>query len=78
MDAFKENLKHALKNMDSNTMTYEAFKDIFMNIINKYAPQKENIIRGNNAPFMSKDLSKAFMKQSKLENKYNKSKFWPL
>ena len=38
-----------------------------MNVLNKYAPIKEKIIRGNNAPFMNKALSKAFMERSRLK-----------
>ena len=53
-------------------MKYDEFKDIFMNVLNKYAPIKEKTIRGNNAPFMNKPLSKAFMERSRLKNKYNK------
>ena len=34
---------------------------------------KKKIVRGNNAPFMNKNLSKAFMHRSKLKNKYNKN-----
>ena len=41
-------------------------------LINKHAPMKEKLFRGNNAPFMNKTLSKAFMKRSKLKNTYNK------
>ena len=31
------------------------------------------MVRGNNAPFMNKILSKAFMHRSKLKNNYNKN-----
>ena len=34
---------------------------------------KKKFLRGNNAPFMNKTLSKAFMHRSKLKNKYNKN-----
>ena len=53
-------------------MKYDEFKDIFMNVLNKYAPIKEKTIRGNNAPFMNKPLPKAFMERSRLKNNYNK------
>ena len=53
-------------------MNYDEFKDIFMQILNKYAPMKKKCIRGNNAPFMNKTLCKAFMHRSKLKNKFNK------
>ena len=34
---------------------------------------KKKFIRGNNAPFMNKTLSQAFMRRSKLKNKFNKN-----
>ena len=34
---------------------------------------KEKFIRGNNAPFTNKTLSKAFMQRAKLKNRYNKN-----
>ena len=43
-----------------------------MAILNKHAPMEKKFIRGNNAPFMNKTLSQAFMHRSKLKNKYNK------
>ena len=52
-------------------ITYDKFKDTFMKSLNKHAPMKEKTIRGNNAPFMNKTLSKAFMHGAKLKNKYN-------
>ena len=42
-----------------------------MRSLNKHAPMKEKLIRGNNAPFMNKKLSKAFMHRAKLKNTYN-------
>ena len=39
-----------------------------------YAPIKHRLIRGNQAPFISKDLSRAIMHRSKLRNKYSKRK----
>ena len=53
-------------------MNYDKFRDLFLTVLNKHAPLKEKKIRGNNAPFMNKTLSKAFMERSKRKNKYNK------
>ena len=44
-----------------------------MKILNKHAPMKQKIVRGNNAPFMNKTLSKSFMLRSKLKNNFNKN-----
>ena len=58
--------------MDQMTMTYEEFRNTFLETLNAYAPIKKKTVRGNNAPFMNKTLSKAFMQRTKLKNKYNK------
>ena len=34
---------------------------------------KKKLVRGNNAPFMNKYLSTAFVHRSKLKNTYNKN-----
>ena len=43
-------------------------------VLNRHAPLKSRIIRGNQAPFMNKELSKAIMKRYQLKTKYNKTK----
>ena len=73
MITFRSNLKYSLEIFNANTMTYEDFKKIFMAVLDKYAPMKKKVIRGNNAPFMSKRLSKEIMHRSKLKNKLNKN-----
>ena len=44
-----------------------------MTALDKHAPRKKQIVRGNNATFMNKTLSKEFMHRSKLKNLYNKN-----
>ena len=44
-----------------------------MKVLDWHAPKKTKTVRGNNAPFMNKVLSKAFMHRSKLKNQYNKT-----
>ena len=70
---FRTELKNGLQNLDHENMGYDEFKDTFMNVLNLHAPMKKKYVRGNNAPFMNKTLSKAFMHRSKLKNKYNKN-----
>ena len=53
---------------------YESFPDTFKAVENKHAPLKEKIVRGNNAPFMTKELRKAIMDRSRLKKKYQD---WP-
>ena len=44
-----------------------------MNPLNMHAPMREKYVRANNAPFVSKALSKAIMSRSRLRNKYLKN-----
>ena len=69
---FRNELIIKLQNFNKETMNYDEFKNIFMVILDSHAPKKKKVIRGNNAPFMNKDLSKAFMHRSKLKNLFNK------
>ena len=41
---------------------FTTFTDVFRSVIDKHAPYK--VIRGNQAPFMTKELSKAIMTRS--------------
>ena len=70
--SFKTELNLHLQSSDTNNMKYDEFKSIFMRVLNKHAPMKSKTIRGNNAPFMNKTLSKSFMERSRLKNRYNK------
>ena len=42
----------------------------FLVIINKHAPLKKKIVRGNNAPFMNKEFQKEIYVRSRLRNKF--------
>ena len=71
-DLDQELLKGAM--YQNNEEMYSNFTRIFQNVINKHAPLKQKKVRGNHAPFMTKDLSKAIMNKSKTRNRYLK---WP-
>ena len=43
-------------------------------VFDKHAPIKNKIVRSNEAPFMTKELSKAIMNRFKFKNRYTK---WP-
>ena len=53
---------------------YSKFTRTFQNVLNKHGPLKQKKVRGNHAPFMSKDFSKAIMNKSKTRTRYLK---WP-
>ena len=45
-----------------------------MDTLNSFAPMKKKYARGNQMPFMIKDLSKEIMTRSRLRKKYLKHK----
>ena len=51
---------------------YDKLTDILSSTLEKHAPLKSKVIRGNQAPFMNKDLSKAIMEKSRLRNRHLK------
>ena len=58
----------------NNDRGFEKFCDMSIKLLNKHAPIKIKYKRGNHMPFITKDLSKAIMKRSKLRNNYLKNK----
>ena len=57
-----------------NNDMYSTFSDVFRSVLDRHATLKKKMIRGNQGPFMTKQLSKAIMNRSKLRNRYIK---WP-
>ena len=53
-------------------MSNEDFHKIFMSVLDNHAPMKKKIVRGNNAPFMTKALFKVIMHRSELKNNFHK------
>ena len=47
---------------------------ININILNRHAPRKRKLERGNQMPFITKDLSKALMKRSRLRSNFHKNR----
>ena len=54
--------------------SYSKLTEILSEVLEKHAPLKTKTIRGNQAPFMNKNLSKVIMTKSRIRNKYLK---WP-
>ena len=69
---FRIELKDKLQNQEINN--YAKFEEIFLEVLNKHAPPKKKVVRANHKPFMTKQLRKAIMKRSELENKYYRDK----
>ena len=57
-----------------NNDMYSTFSDVFISVLDRHATLKRKIIRGNQEPFITKQLSKAIMNRSKQRNRYIK---WP-
>ena len=45
-----------------------------MKVLHKHAPRKKKLARGNQMPFMTKDLSKKTMKCLRLRNRFLENK----
>ena len=58
---------------DDPNENYSALTNTFSLIVEKHAPLKKKIVRGNHAPFITKDLRKAIYTRSKLRNKFIKN-----
>ena len=70
---FHSQLNQKFEHLNRNNITYDVFESTLMEQLNIHAPMKEKIIRANNAPFMNKTLSKAFMTRSRLRNRFLKN-----
>ena len=69
---FKLELRGKLE-VDVVDANYETFHNVYLNVLNKHAPIKTKVIRGNQAPYITKAYRKAVMKRSKLKTKYLKN-----
>ena len=68
LENFRMELRYRLQNEVVDN--YAKFEDIFLETLNKHAPTKKKVLRGNDKPYMSKTLRKAIMRRSALQNKY--------
>ena len=67
---FRKDIRNQLEHIGE--LNIDDFKHVFTSTWNAHAPVKKKVVRGNNAPFMNRTLSKAFMHRSKLKNRYHK------
>ena len=61
----------SFKTNDANE-NYFLLTDKFSKIVDKHAPLKRKVLRGNHAPFINKELRKAIYTRTRLKNKFNK------
>ena len=69
-EAYGESLLHELSRevFVNNDDGLQRFSDININTLNRHAPRKRKLARGNQMPFITKDLSKTIIKRSRLHN----------
>ena len=51
---------------------FTVFSSVFRNVVDRHAPFKQKAVRGNNAPFMTKQLNKVIADRSRIKNRYLK------
>ena len=72
--AFNNKLQESLKDFDMNNSSFNELKTIFMELLNKAAPLKTKYLRANYSKFMTKELSKAIIRRTKLRNQFLKKR----
>ena len=53
-------------------VSYDAFENLILQTLGKMTPIKQKHIRGNQSPFMNKDIHKAIMTRTTLRNRFLK------
>ena len=69
---FRRELRSELRK--AVVLGYSHFEYIFLMVLDKHAPVKQRVVRGNEKPFMTKVLRKAIMRRSFLKHKYQRLK----
>ena len=65
---FDEDLFNNLQKQ--STMNYDNFEETFMDVLNRHAPLKKEVVRSNHKPYMTKTVCKAIMTRTALERKF--------
>ena len=68
-----ESHSHYVCDGEDPNRNYDNLVDTFIEIVDKHAPLKTKLLRGNEALFMNKELRKAIYTTSRLKNKWNKN-----
>ena len=74
-EKFLNDLKETniIMNEKDLNQNYQSLTKNFLTIVNKHALLKKKIVRGNEAPFMTKKSQKVIYTRSRLKNKMNKN-----
>ena len=65
---FQQDLKVKLEAEDGDR--YDSFQTIFLDTLDVHAPQKKKVVRANQKPYVTKNMRKAIMLRSQLENNF--------
>ena len=70
--SFLHDLRNKNFSMSSNdpNVNYKPITENFVEAIDKHAPLKKKLVRGNQVPFMNRDFQKAIYTRTRLKNKY--------
>ena len=66
-EEFGKDLK--MKLIRQPQITYETFENVFLKTLDEFAPQKTKVVRANHKPYVTKEMRKAIMLRSQLQNK---------
>ena len=71
---FSEELLAEIKKHGPLKNSRSIFHDVCIDVLKKYAPEKQKYIRANQANFMDRNLNHAIMLHSRLSKKFLKSR----
>ena len=73
-NSFQKDLESCLLKTNISKLSNDSFHSLLIELVNHHAPQKTKYLRGNDQPFMTKQLRKEHMKRTMLLNKFRKNK----
>ena len=71
---YREDLISKLSNENSDSEPLDKSSWICINVLNQHVPCQTKMLRGNQCPFMNKDLAKAMITKTRLRNKFLKNR----
>ena len=60
--------------MGDECVDYDTFERIFLEVFDFHAPRKSKVVRANHKPYVSKEMRRAIMHRSRLQNLFHKYK----
>ena len=71
MEEFQRELQ--IKLSETTNADYQVLHSVIVNVLQKHAPLKQRVVRGNNKPHVKADLRRAIMKRTRLKKRANKT-----